>query len=121
MSAATRILVCTSVTYVISQFYRSANAVIGPDLMVELHLTPDDLGILTGAFFLTFSLSQIPVGIALDRWGPRRTILVSLVIALAGALAFAMGQTLAELTFARSILGLGCAALLTGPDRKRVV
>lgn len=115
MSAATRILVCSSITYVISQFYRSANAVIGPDLMAELHLTPDDLGVLTGAFFLTFSLCQIPVGIALDRWGPRLTILTSLVVALAGTLAFSMGRTLAELTAARVVLGLGCAALLTGP------
>ena len=115
MSAATRILVCTSITYVISQFYRSANAVIGPDLMTELHLTPDDLGILTGAFFLTFSLCQIPVGIALDRWGPRRTILASLVVALAGTLLFSIGRNLVELTAARVILGFGCAALLTGP------
>jgi len=115
MSAATRILICACLTYIISQFYRSANAVIGPDLMTELGLTPDDLGILTGAFFLTFSVSQLPVGIALDRWGPRRTILVTLVIALLGALAFAMGRNLVELTAARVVLGFGCAALLTGP------
>lgn len=115
MSVATRILVCTCLTYIISQFYRSANAVIGPDLMTELRLTPDDLGILTGAFFLTFSVSQLPVGIALDRWGPRRTIMVTLTIALVGALAFALGRNLAELTAARVVLGFGCAALLTGP------
>lgn len=99
----------------ISQFYRSANAVIGPDLMRELHLTPDDLGILTGAFFITFALSQIPVGIAIDRWGPRRTILVTLVVAFIGALGFAHGDGLLQLTIARVVLGFGCAALLIGP------
>lgn len=115
MPVAWRILLCACLTYIISQFYRSANAVIGPDLMAELKLTPDDLGILTGAFFLTFSVSQLPVGIALDRWGPRRTILVTLAIAFIGALAFAMGRNLTELTLARIVLGFGCAALLTGP------
>lgn len=115
MPVAWRILICACLTYIISQFYRSANAVIGPDLMAELSLTPDDLGILTGAFFLTFSISQLPVGIALDRWGPRRTILVTLAIAFVGALAFALGRNLIELTAARVILGFGCAALLTGP------
>lgn len=115
MPVAWRILVCACLTYVISQFYRSANAVIGPDLMTELRLTPDDLGILTGAFFLTFSVSQLPVGIALDRWGPRRTILTTLAVALVGALAFANGRNLFELSVARVILGFGCAALLIGP------
>ncbi|WP_300296678.1 MFS transporter [Ferrovibrio sp.] len=115
MPIAWRILICACLTYIISQFYRSANAVIGPDLMTELSLTPEDLGILTGAFFLTFSVSQLPVGIALDRWGPRRTIIVTLVIALFGALAFAHGRNLTELSLARVVLGFGCAALLTGP------
>ena len=115
MPVAWRILVCACLSYTISQFYRSANAVIGPDLMTELALTPEDLGILTGAFFLTFSVSQFPVGIALDRWGPRRTIIATLIIALIGALAFAFGRNLTELTLARIVLGFGCAALLTGP------
>lgn len=112
---AWRILAITCLTYIISQFYRSANAVIGPDLMRELALTPDDLGILTGAFFITFSLSQLPCGIALDRWGPKRVILVTLAVAFLGALWFANGQGLAELAAARVVLGLGCAVLLTGP------
>lgn len=115
MPVAWRILLCACLSYTISQFYRSANAVIGPDLMTELALSPEDLGILTGAFFLTFSISQFPVGIALDRWGPRRTILVTLVIAFVGALAFALGRNLLELSLARIVLGFGCAALLTGP------
>lgn len=115
MPVAWRILLCACLSYTISQFYRSANAVIGPDLMTELALTPEDLGILTGAFFLTFSISQLPVGIALDRWGPRRTIITTLVIALIGALAFALGRNLLELSLARVVLGFGCAALLTGP------
>lgn len=115
MPVAWRILFCACLSYTISQFYRSANAVIGPDLMTELALTPEDLGILTGAFFLTFAVSQFPVGIALDRWGPRRTIIATLVIALIGALAFAFGRNLTELTLARIVLGFGCAALLTGP------
>lgn len=115
MPVAWRILLCACLSYTISQFYRSANAVIGPDLMAELQLTPEDLGILTGAFFLTFSVSQLPVGIALDRWGPRRTILVTLVIAFIGTLAFAHGRNLTELSLARVVLGFGCAALLTGP------
>ncbi|HEX6959818.1 MAG TPA: MFS transporter [Ferrovibrio sp.] len=115
MPAAWRILICACLSYTISQFYRSANAVIGPDLMSELQLSPDDLGILTGAFFLTFSLCQVPVGIALDRWGPRRTILFTLLVAFLGAIGFAWGRNLSELTAARVVLGLGCSALLTGP------
>src|SRR4051812_45504989 len=48
---------------VLSQFLRSSIGVMAPDLMQELDLSPDDVGLLSGSFFFVFAALQIPVGI----------------------------------------------------------
>ena len=60
-----------SALYLLSQFFRVSNAVIAPDLMRDLRLNAETLGILGGAFFYSFALLQIPMGPLLDRVGPR--------------------------------------------------
>ncbi len=103
------------VAYMLSHFFRAANAVIGPDLMRELSLAPADLGFLTAVFFVVFAGLQIPIGILLDRYGPRRVMLAVLVFAILGAALFAAGSSLASLSIARVLLGIGTAASLVGP------
>ena len=58
--------------YFLSYFYRSVNAVIAPQLIREIELNATDLGLLTAAYFLAFAAFQIPLGLLLDRFGPRR-------------------------------------------------
>lgn len=100
--------------YVASQFYRATNAVIAPDLMRELDLSSDAMGTLTGAFFFAFALAQIPVGILLDRYGPRRTNIGLLAVAVLGAFVFAASSSLAGLAFGRVLLGIGSSGVLMG-------
>lgn len=110
-----RMVAAVCVAYMLSHFFRAANAVIGPDLMHELSLAPADLGFLTAVFFVVFAGLQIPIGILLDRYGPRRVMLVVLGFAILGAGAFAAGTNLAGLSLARVLLGIGTAASLVGP------
>jgi sugar phosphate permease len=98
--------------YYLSYLLRTVNAVISPDLTRDLSLSAADLGLLTSAYFLVFGFAQIPLGIALDRFGPRRVEGVLLLLAAAGAAAFAMGESLAELGLARGLIGLGVSACL---------
>ncbi|BBK32028.1 putative MFS family arabinose efflux permease [Stella humosa] len=100
--------------YVASQFYRATNAVIAPDLMRELHLSSDAMGMLTGAFFFAFALAQIPVGVLLDRYGPRRTNMGLLLVAAAGALVFAGSTSVEGLIAGRILLGIGSSGVLMG-------
>jgi sugar phosphate permease len=62
--------------YYLSYIYRTINALISGQLMTELGLNAADLGLLTSAYFLTFALVQLPLGILLDRFGPRRVPVV---------------------------------------------
>jgi MFS family permease len=65
---------------------------------------------LTSTYFLAFAAAQLPVGIALDRYGPRRVQFVLLLVAALGTLAFAGSRDFTGLAVARALMGLGLAA-----------
>lgn len=98
--------------YYLSYFLRNANAVIAPVLTRELELSAADLGLLTSTYLLVFGAFQIPLGILLDRYGPRKIEAGLLLVAAAGAVLFALGRDLAELALARGLIGLGVSACL---------
>ena len=98
--------------YYLSYLLRTVNAVISPDLTLDLGLSAADLGLLTSTYFLTFGLAQIPLGIALDRFGPKRVLGALLLLAALGSAAFALGETSGQLTLARGLIGLGVSACL---------
>lgn len=98
--------------YYLSYLLRTVNAVISPDLTRELGLSAADLGLLTGAYFASFAVAQIPLGVALDRYGPRRVEATLLALAAAGTLLFGLGDTLVQLALARALIGLGVSACL---------
>jgi predicted MFS family arabinose efflux permease len=98
--------------YYFSYFLRNVNAVIAPELTRELGVSVADLGLLTSAYLLTFGAVQLPLGLALDRWGSRRVESVLLVIAATGCGLFAIGDTLPQLAVARGLIGLGVSACL---------
>jgi len=100
--------------YVASQFYRASPAVIAPELMRDLSLGAEAVGGIAGLFFLAFGLSQLPVGVLLDRFGARRSMAGLMLVAVAGALVFATADSGAGLAAGRVLLGLGCAAGLMG-------
>lgn len=111
---AGRVFLPFALGYYLSYLLRTVNAVISPDLTSELGLSAADLGLLTSTYFFAFGLAQIPVGIALDRFGPRRVEAALLLITGLGAVLFAIGDGLPTLASARGLIGLGVSACLMG-------
>ncbi|MDX1656022.1 MAG: MFS transporter, partial [Candidatus Competibacteraceae bacterium] len=62
--------------------------------------------------FLSFALFQLPLGILLDRYGPRRVEAGLLLFAALGALLFAISDSLDGLMLGRALIGLGVSACL---------
>ncbi|MFL6675979.1 MAG: MFS transporter [Massilia sp.] len=91
----------------LSSMLRNVNAVLAPSLVGSLALSPGQLGLLTSAFFFSFALVQLPVGIALDRYGPRRVQLVLMLCGALGVLMFAKGENFTQLVLARAVMGFG--------------
>lgn len=107
-----RIFLPFALGYYLSYLLRTVNAVISPALTAELDLSAANLGLLTSTYFLAFGLAQIPVGIALDRYGPRRVEALLLLITAIGAVMFALGDSLQALGVGRALIGLGVSACL---------
>jgi predicted MFS family arabinose efflux permease len=101
--------------YLLSYLFRSVNAVISPELTRELTLTPASLGFLTSAYFIAFAAVQIPAGMLLDRYGPKRVEPLLLAVAGTGALLFAVAEGVPGLVVGRALIGAGCAACLMAP------
>jgi MFS family permease len=96
-------------------YLRSINAPISEALVSEFGLSPGNLGFLTAPYFLAFALIQLPLGVWLDRFGPRRVQAILLSIAAAGAALFSSADGLLALSVGRSLIGLGVAgALMAG-------
>jgi len=114
----TRLAVCFlpfAAGYLMSYLLRGTNAVIAPQLADEFGLAPADLGVLTSVYFAAFAAAQIPLGVLLDRYGPRRVNATLFVIAATGALLFAQAHSTATLAIGRGLIGLGvCGGLMSG-------
>jgi MFS family permease len=107
---AWRIFLCFAAGYFMSYGLRSINAVLAPELVADLQLTNAQLGSLSSAYFLAFALMQLPLGVWLDRYGPRRVNAVLMSIAAAGCVAFAVADTFVTLWLGRALVGVGVAA-----------
>jgi len=104
-----------STGYFLSYFYRTINAVIAGALIKDVGLNASHLGLMTSVYFFTFAAIQLPLGVLLDRFGPRRVQAVLLIIAAAGAALFASADQFATLVLGRALIGLGAAgALIAG-------
>jgi MFS family permease len=100
--------------YFLSFFFRNVNAVISKDLAREFSLSPSDLGFLTSMYLLAFAAIQLPLGVLLDRYGPRRVVGTLLCVAATGALTFGLAQDFVTLSVGRALIGIGVSAGLMG-------
>ena len=108
------IIFATAPLVILSQFFRSSNAVIAPNLMSDLSMSAEDIGVLSSSFFFVFAAMQIPLGVLLDRFGARMIMSGLMLLAVAGSLCFAAAQTLSGLIVGRLLIGTGCAGLMVG-------
>lgn len=97
-----------------SYVFRNVNAVIARDLADEFSLSSADVGLLTSLYLLSFAAMQLPVGVLLDRYGPRRVVATLLCIAALGALGFSLAGSFGELALGRALIGMGVSACLMG-------
>jgi len=112
MSLGPRIFLPFAGGYLLSYLLRNFNAVIAPELTRELGLSSADLGLLTSAYLLAFAAFQLPLGVLMDRYGPRRVQTVLLLVTAAGCALYALGTAMSQLAIARAAIGLGVSGCL---------
>ena len=98
--------------YYTSFLFRNVNSVVFPELTAAFDLSPGTLGLLTSVYFLTFAGAQLPLGLLIDRYGPRRVNATMLLVAALGGVVFAFAAGLPALLAGRALIGLGVAVCL---------
>ncbi len=113
-ASAVRVWISMYVLYLMSTIYRSTNAVMAPEWRADLNLAPDQLGMITAAFYFAFACAQIPAGLSLDRFGPRWTIAGMMLLPVLGGFLLSQADGFGELALAQAFMGAGCAIGLSG-------
>jgi sugar phosphate permease len=121
LSHKLRIFIPFALGYFLSYLYRVVNAVLAPNLVADIGLDPSGLGLLTAAYFITFAAFQLPLGVLLDRFGPRKIESGLLIFAALGALVFANAQSLSGLVVGRALIGFGVSACLMAAFKAFVI
>lgn len=98
----------------LTQCARAGLAVVGPLLAMEYGMSASELGLLSAVMFAAYGLWQLPVGLLLDLYGPRRVQACMALIAALGFTLFALADGMTGFVAARLVTGIGVAAGLTG-------
>jgi len=107
-----RVFIPFAMGYFVSYLFRVVNAVIAPNLAADIGVDPSQLGLLTSAYFISFASFQLPLGVLLDRFDPRKIEASLLIFAAAGAVVFARAESLGGLILGRALIGFGVSACL---------
>jgi MFS family permease len=100
--------------FFLSQFYRTSSAVIASELIRDLSLDTEGLGLMSASFFYAFAITQIPISLLLDKIGPRRLMTFLTLLGILGAVIFSLADSLSLGLFGRILLGVGMACNLMG-------
>lgn len=95
--------------FALSQAYRTVTAIMAGGLQSEFGLSPASLGAFAGLFGLSFGVTQFFMGIGMDLYGLRRTVLTAFPLAIAGATVSAWAPGYGWLMLGQLLIGVGCA------------
>jgi ACS family D-galactonate transporter-like MFS transporter len=105
------VLSVTVVAFMQTHLHRMAFAPLIPTFVSDLGLSYAAAGTIQTAYFWTYALAQVPIGVIADRWGARRVMAACAITLAIGGLAFAISTSYAASIVSRMVVGLGAAAV----------
>ena len=93
---------------------RVAPSIMTEELMRDFKVGATSLGVLSGAYFFAYAALQLPVGLLIDRFGPRRLMSGAALIGCLASLGFASSDTLLAATVFRALIGAAVAFAFVG-------
>lgn len=115
INTALRLMVPFGFGFFLSMFTRAVSNITKQPIQLELALSEEAISLALGAsFFIAFGLAQLPVGILLDRYDPRKVNASLFLLAAVGAAVMAYAERGSALSLGRILMGVGFAAGLMG-------
>jgi len=108
-SKAWMILGCAWLFYLYEYILRVSPSVMTNELMLDYGVTSTALGVLVSFYYFAYVPLQIPCGIIVDRFGPRKVITFSALLCVLGSVYFAQSDTLLTAQIGRFLMGAGSA------------
>lgn len=102
-------LVALASAFALSQAFRTVGAMMATPLTGDFGLTPQQLGMWAGTFHFAFGIMQLAMGVSIDMFGVRRTVLTAFPLAVAGAALCAVAPNYHALLLGQALIGIGCA------------
>ncbi|HWT18491.1 MAG TPA: MFS transporter, partial [Variovorax sp.] len=102
-------LVALATAFALSQAFRTVGAMMATPLSGHFGLTPQQIGTWAGTFHFMFGIMQLAMGVSIDTFGVRRTVLCAFPLAFAGAVLCAAAPSFAALLLGQALIGVGCA------------
>lgn len=95
--------------FALSQAFRTITAIMATGLQAEFSLSAQALGVFAGSFAFAFGTMQLFMGVGIDLYGGRRTLLTAFPLTIAGALLSALGSSYGAVLLGQVLIGIGCA------------
>jgi MFS family permease len=100
--------------FLVDYIIRVSPSVLTPELMKTFNVNAFAVGLFSGYFYYAYISMQIPVGILVDRFGPKRLLVVSILICALSVLIFANTGSITVGYFSRALMGFGAAFAFVG-------
>lgn len=107
----------TSLFFCFQFILRSAPNAMATQLIQDFQINAVQFGFLSSAYYLPYSLMQVPVGIVLDMWGPKRALRIGTLVCVAGGIIFSQAYCLEIALLGRALIGAGAAVSFIGSVR----
>jgi predicted MFS family arabinose efflux permease len=108
-TSAAAMLVALASAFALSQAFRTVGAMMATPLSSHFGLSPQQLGTWAGTFHFMFGIMQLAMGVSIDMFGVRRTVLTAFPLAIAGAALCAVASSFHMLLLGQALIGVGCA------------
>ena len=108
-SSAWAMLVCLLTGFALSQAFRTVTSIIADGLRTDFGLSAQSLGSFAGLFALSFGVAKLLMGIGMDIYGLRRTVLLAFPLSIAGAALSALAPSYSWLMLGQLLIGVGCS------------
>ncbi|MDQ0034042.1 MFS family permease [Variovorax boronicumulans] len=108
-TSAAAMLVALASAFALSQAFRTVGAMMATPLGSHFGLSPQQLGTWAGTFHFMFGIMQLAMGVSIDMFGVRRTVLTAFPLAIAGAVLCTVADSFHMLLLGQALIGVGCA------------
>lgn len=103
-----------SIFYAYQYILRVMPNIMLEDIMQQFHISTAAFGQFSGVYYIGYSLMHLPIGIMLDRYGPRIVLTSSILLTIVGLLPLLYAESWIYPTLGRLLIGMGSSAAILG-------